>query len=74
MKIKKCCKLVRNLYDKNNDVVIIWILKQELVYESMLEKVHKVIQLNEKACLKLYIDINTKLRTEGKNDFGKDCF
>ena len=40
----------------------------------MLEKVHKVIQLNQKACLKLYIDINTNLRTEVKNDFGKDCF
>ena len=35
---------------------------------------YRVIQLNEKAWLKSYIDINTKLRTEAKNDFEKDFF
>ena len=33
---------------------------------------HKVIQFNQKACLKSYIDMNTKLRTKAKNDFEKD--
>ena len=38
------------------------------------EKVHKVIKFNQEAWLKPYIDINTKLRTESKNDFDKDFF
>ena len=35
------------------------------------KKVHKVIHFNQKAWLKFYIDMNTKLRTEPKNNFEK---
>ena len=35
---------------------------------------HRVIQFNQKAWLKPYIDINVKLRKEAKNDFEKDLF
>ena len=38
------------------------------------KKVHKVIQFNQKAWLKPYIDMNTELRTEAKNDYEKDFF
>ena len=31
----------------------------------------QVIQVNQKAWLKLYIDMNTKLSIEAKNDFEK---
>ena len=37
----------------------------------VIRKVHKVIQFNQEALLKPYIDIKTKLRTEAKNDFAK---
>ena len=37
----------------------------------MIKKVHKVIQFNQKASLKAYIEMNTKLRKETKNDFLK---
>ena len=35
---------------------------------------HKVIQFNHKVWLKPYIDINTELRKEAKNDFEKAFF
>ena len=40
----------------------------------MLRKEHKVIKFNQKAWLKPYIDINTNLRKEAKNDFEKYFF
>ena len=40
----------------------------------ILKKVHRVIQFNQKAWLKPFIDMNTKLRTEAKNYFEKDLF
>ena len=38
----------------------------------ILRKVHKIIQFSQEEWLKPYIDTNTKLRTEPKNDFEKD--
>ena len=69
MKINKCSKLVCNLYDKNNYVVHIRSLKQ-----ALRKKVHGVIQFNQEAWLKEYIDMNTKLRKQAKNDFEKGFF
>ena len=47
MKIDKCNKLVCNLYDKKNYVVHIRALKQALMHELILKKVHRVIQFNQ---------------------------
>ena len=57
MKIKKCQKLLRNIYDKRNSVI--HTLKQALKHGLMLKKVRK-------AWLKPYFDVNTKLRTKAK--------
>ena len=59
---------------KKNYVVHIRVLKQALNHGLIPQKVHRVIQFNEKAWLKPYIDMNTKLRTKAKNDFEKDFF
>ena len=39
-----------------------------------MKNVHCVIKSNPKACLKPYIDINTKLRQKAKNNFEKNFF
>ena len=72
MKINQCYKLLCNLYDKNNYVVHVRSLNQILDHELILKKVYKVIQFNQEAWLKEYIEINTRLRTEAKNNFEKD--
>ena len=74
MKINKCNKLLCNLYDKNNYVVHISSLKQALNHGLIFKKVHRVIQLNQEAWLKEYIDTNTELRKQAENDFEKDFF
>ena len=47
-------------------------LKQALNRGLILQKVHKVIQFNQEAWFKEYININTELRKHAKNDFEKD--
>ena len=71
MTINKCNKLVCNMYHKKTFVVYIRVLKQALSHGLVLIKVHRIIKFNQKAWLKPYIDMNTKLRTEAKNDFEK---
>ena len=39
-----------------------------------LKKVHRVIEFNQDAWLKPYIDLNTELRKLARNDFEKDLF
>ena len=49
-------------------------LKQALNHGLVLKDVHRVIKFNQEVWLKPYIDMNTKLRTEAKNEFEKDFF
>ena len=74
MKIDKTQKLVCNLRDKKKYVVHISILKQALNHGLKLKKVHRVIELNQEAWLKKYIDMNTGLRKKTSNEFEKDFF
>ena len=74
MKIDKCKKLVCNLYDKKKYFVHIRSLKQALSHGLILKKVHRVIQFNQEAWLKPYIDMNTELRKQAKNDFEEDFY
>ena len=68
MKINKYSKLVCNLYDKSNYVVHIRSLKQALNHGLILKIVHRVIQFNQEARLKAYIDMNTELRKQANKN------
>ena len=74
MKIDKCKKLVCNLRNKKKYVVHIRPLKQALKHGLKFKKVHRIIEFNQEAWLKPYIDMNTELRKIAKNDFEKDFF
>ena len=49
-------------------------MKHLLLIKSFIstEKMYRVINLNQKAWLKSFIDINTQLRKNTRNDFKKD--
>ena len=68
-KVNKVEKHVCSIEDKEKYVIHIRVLKQALNHGLVLRKVHRVIQFNQEDWLKPYIDINTKLRKEAKNDF-----
>ena len=72
MIINNTKKLVCNLKDKKNDIVHINVLKQAL--DHGLKKVRRVIEFEQEAWLKEYIDVNTELRKKATNDFEKDFF
>ena len=74
MKIDKCNKLAFNLYDKKSYIVHIRSSKQTLNHSLILKKVLRVIQFNQEAWLKPYIDTNTELIKQAKNNFEKDFF
>ena len=67
-------KLVSNLCYKKRYVIHIRALDQALKHGLVLEKIHRAIEFNQSAWMKEYIDFNTKLRTEAKNDFEKDFY
>ena len=63
-----------DLRNKKKYVVHVKSLKQALNHGLKLKRVHRVIEFNQKAWLKPYIDMNTELRKLAKGDFEKDLF
>ena len=74
MRFEKVEKLLTNLHDKTEYVIHIRNLKQVLNHGLVLKKVHRVIKFNQKAWLKPYIEMNTKLRQRANNNFEKFYF
>ena len=74
MVVNKTKKLICNLQDKKDYVVHINVLKQALDHSLKLIKVHQVIEFDQEAWLKDFINFNTELQKNGANDFEKDFF
>ena len=74
-KLKKS-KSLQLIYMINKTEYVIHIrnLKQALDHGLVFKKVHKVMKFYHNSWLKPYIDRNTVLRKEAKNDFEKDFF
>ena len=73
-KNRKSRKLVCSIEDKEKYVIHIRALKQALNNGLKLKEVHRIIKFQQNAWLKSYIDMNTKLRKDAKNDFEKDLY
>ena len=73
-KVEKVEKLICSIEDKEKYFIHIKALKQALNHGLILKRVHRVIQFNQEASLKPYININTELRKNAKNKFKKDFF
>ena len=67
-------KSITNLHGKTEYVIHIRNLKQALIRGLILKKFHRVIKFSQNEWLKIYIDMNTKLRKQAKNNFEKDFF
>ena len=49
-------------------------MNQALCHRLILECIHQVIEFDQSAWMKPYIDFNTQLRTQARNDFERDFF
>ena len=67
-------KLIPNLRDKKKYVLHYKNLIQCLRLGMKLTRIHRGIKFIESEWLKPYIDMNTKLRAQAKNNFEKDFF
>ena len=67
-------KLIPNLRDKTKYVIHYKNLMQCLKLGMKLKKIHRGVKFVESNWLKPYIDKNTNLRSQAKNNFEKDFF
>ena len=72
--VNKISKLIPNLGDKKKYILHYENLKQYLKLGLKLTNIHRGIKFKESPWLEKYISLNTKLRTEAKNEFEKDFF
>ena len=67
-------KLILDLLPKKNYKVYYKNLEYYLKLGVKVTKVHRILTFDEKPFLKEYIDLNTELRKQSKNDLEKDLF
>ena len=74
LKIKNVEKLIPNLWDKEKYIVHHENLKLHEELGLKVKKIHRGIKFREEPWMRSYIELNTRLRANGKNYFEKDFF
>ena len=67
-------KLIPNFYKKEKYVLHYEALKTYEKYGIKITKIHRGVVFHDSPWMKEYVDKNTKLRMQSKNDFEKDFF
>ena len=74
LKFTKLTKLTCNFFDKTRYVVHIKLLQRALNHGLKIKKVHRVIQFDQSAWMKKYVELNIESRKLASNDSEKDFF
>ena len=67
-------KLIRDSTEKNNYLILYWMLNIYVEHGAILEKIREIISFKQSKWLENYISFNTQKRNRSKNEFEKDFY